>query len=227
MHFTKIATLALALAVTVNAADPASCTTADEMKIEELAKSTGVDKACGISSILETTDSLSCKSKCLDAVTKLSDQVPDCSMGFMNAKDTLRVVVQMCKNEVEEGLSSTSGSQDGTAECTDAQAEESNKLAQTPEYIAACGNTTVEAANSNVCSDQKCLSYVKNKFVKQLPDCSVIGINIKTAVKMAIAMCEVVPEAGGSAPAPSGASAYIMASAASLATVALAALTVA
>ncbi|TMW68128.1 hypothetical protein Poli38472_007800 [Pythium oligandrum] len=226
MWVSQIAQVVLSLAILISPMHATLCARDDESEFNDVVQSNDIKEKCGnaASNIFQsssTSTALVCtKPGCVEAIASIIDKVPDCNLGTMTLETNLRAIVRMCEDERDDGSSApgtvgpaggppgssgspTSSTRDPTAECTEEQKAQAKKLSESAELRKACGDDTTKppsAADSPMCSRPECMAYANDTYMNELPDCTVLGSSGKTAMKLAIAVCEVSPE---SVPEPS------------------------
>ncbi|TMW68135.1 hypothetical protein Poli38472_007807 [Pythium oligandrum] len=196
-------------------AQASECSPKDIKTVDTLGSSAQLTAVCGndVGQLFadETASLPLCdKPACIEGFRGLIHALPECTINGLELNKVVEATIRFCENEANATSSSSTDGSDsdadfddvGANECTETEQATILTLQKDRERAKACGTvdttTTLEDMDDLSLCHADCLAFSETKLLPALPDCSVQGVNVKTAVKMAIAMCEVVSDAPGS-----------------------------
>ncbi|TMW56484.1 hypothetical protein Poli38472_006494 [Pythium oligandrum] len=197
----KLSTIVSTLAITVGSAAYAEeCSNEHLTAIRPFEPSATSDCGSDIQGLFAYSGSSSiilC-SKCVETLDSIAKYFPDCTINGASFSNMSMAIAQYCENE----YNSTDGSNSGSIstekpDCSSSEKTKITNLRSDPAMKQACGDYDTTGNITKVCTSD-CSAYIKDKYIPELPDCSLDGVDVKAWAIIKVTYCELPPDTAGS-----------------------------
>ncbi|TMW60063.1 hypothetical protein Poli38472_000105 [Pythium oligandrum] len=131
-----------------------------------------------------------CKNQdCVEVLDSVADEYPDCTAAGLNLSNMLEAIAQYCKTEGNSTDGSHSGSTTASKpECSLSDKTKVTDLQNGPAMTEARGQAGVTRTYAKICSSE-CTTYMKEKYIPALPDCTLDGGDVEEATNIMLLYC--------------------------------------